>query len=112
MNFAALFGALVAAHALCDYPLQGDFLAKAKNRAAPIPGVPWYQALASHAIIHGGAVALITGMPILGVCEAIAHAFIDDAKCTGKIGFNADQALHVACKLIWAFIAGVVLWTR
>lgn len=33
---------LLAGHALCDYPLQGDFLAKAKNRAAPLPGVPWY----------------------------------------------------------------------
>jgi hypothetical protein len=43
MNVALLFGALVAAHALCDYPLQGDFLARAKNRAAPIAGVPWYQ---------------------------------------------------------------------
>ena len=32
---------LMVGHALADYPLQGDFLAKAKNRTAPIPGVPW-----------------------------------------------------------------------
>lgn len=104
MNAAVLFGALVAAHALCDYPLQGDFLARAKNRFAPLPGVPWYQALGSHAIIHGGGVALITGMPILGVAEALAHAAIDDAKCAGRIGFNADQALHVLCKVLWVAI--------
>jgi hypothetical protein len=112
VSIIVLFGALVAGHALCDYPLQGDFLARAKNRAAPLPGVPWYQALGSHAAIHGGAVALITGVPMLGLCEAALHAFIDDLKCTGRIGFNADQALHVVCKAVWAAVAGAVLWSR
>lgn len=110
MSAPALFGALLAGHALCDYPLQGDFLARAKNRFAPLPGVPWYQALGSHAIIHGGAVALITGMPLLGLAETLAHAVIDDAKCAGRIGFNTDQALHVVCKAMW--VAGAFLWTR
>lgn len=105
MNTLTLFGALIVGHALCDYPLQGDFLARAKNRTAPVPGVPWYQALGSHAIIHGGAVALLTGIPLLGVAEALIHAAIDDSKCTGKIGFNADQALHIAFKALWVAIA-------
>jgi len=96
---------LLAAHALADYPLQGDFLAKAKNRAAPIPGVPFYQALGAHAVIHGGFVALITGVWWLGLAEVAAHALIDDAKCTGKIDFNTDQVLHVACKLFWVAAA-------
>jgi hypothetical protein len=109
MTFLPLFGALIAAYALCDYPLQGDFLARAKNRAAPIPGVPWYQALGAHAIIHGGAVALLTGSPLLGLAEVLAHATIDDAKCTGKIGFNTDQTLHIACKAAWAALAVSVL---
>jgi hypothetical protein len=109
MSSATLFGALVVAHAVCDYPLQGDFLARAKNRAAPIPGVPWYQALAAHSIIHGGAVALLTGVPLLGLAEVAVHALTDDAKCTGKIGFNADQSIHIACKLFWTLIAGAML---
>ena len=29
--------ALIAGHCLADYPLQGDFLSKAKNRTAPFP---------------------------------------------------------------------------
>ncbi|WP_312052289.1 hypothetical protein [Brevundimonas diminuta] len=58
MSGIELFAALIVAHVVCDYPLQGDFLAKAKSRFAPIPGVPWQQALGAHAIMHGGAVAL------------------------------------------------------
>ena len=34
MNIELMAIALVAGHALADYPLQGDFLAKAKNPAA------------------------------------------------------------------------------
>lgn len=93
---------LLAAHALCDYPLQGDFLARGKNHKAPLPGVPWYQCLAAHALIHGGAVSLITGSLGLGIAETLAHAAIDYGKSTGLYGFDADQALHVGCKLIWA----------
>lgn len=92
---------LLAAHALCDYPLQGDFLAKAKNVRLPIPGIPWYQAMAAHALIHGGAVALLTGSWRLGIAETVAHFFIDNAKCRGKLTFNQDQAIHVICKVIW-----------
>lgn len=90
---------LLAWHALADYPLQGDFLAKAKNRLAPIPGVPWWQALSAHALIHAAGVAFITGNLWLGLFELVAHWLIDDAKCRGKLTFNQDQALHAVCKL-------------
>lgn len=106
MSGIELFAALLVAHAVCDYPLQGDFLARAKSRALPIPGVPWYQALGAHSVMHGGAVWLLTGVPLLGLAEAAAHAAIDDAKCTGRIGFNADQGAHIACKALWVLIAG------
>lgn len=99
-----MFGALVVGHALADYPLQGDFLSRAKSRAAPIPGVPWWQALGAHAVIHGGFVALITGSLLLGAAETLIHAITDDAKCRGKISFNTDQAIHLACKLLWVLI--------
>jgi hypothetical protein len=100
-----LFAALIVGHAIADYPLQGDFLARAKNRAMPIPGVPWYQALGAHSVMHGGVVWLLTGIPLLGAGETVSHAIIDDCKCTGKFGFNADQSLHVFCKALWAAIA-------
>ena len=100
-----MLAALIAAHALCDYPLQGDFLAKAKNRHAPIPGVPWWQALGAHAAIHGGAVVLITGIWWLGLLEAASHFLIDDLKCSGRLSFNGDQAAHVLCKVLWVAVA-------
>lgn len=100
-----MFALMVFAHALADYPLQGDFLSKAKNRTAPIPGVPWWQAMAAHAVIHGGFVALITGHWWLGALEVAIHAATDDAKCRGRLTFNQDQAIHVACKFAWALIA-------
>lgn len=93
---------LIAGHAIADYPLQGDFLAKAKNRFAPIPGVPWYQALGAHSIIHGGFVGVITGSLWLGLAETVVHFLIDDAKCAGRISYNTDQSLHIACKVAWA----------
>lgn len=102
MTPVELFAAMVVGHAIADYPLQGDFLAKAKNRAMPIPGVPWFQALGAHAVMHGGMVWAITGSVWFGLAETAAHAAIDDAKCTGKLSFNGDQALHIACKLLWS----------
>lgn len=100
--------ALIAAHALCDYPLQGDFLSRAKNRAAPLPGVPWYQAMGAHAAIHGGAVGLVTGVWWLGVAEFAAHFLIDDLKCRGRLSFDGDQIAHLVCKAAWvaAVVAG------
>lgn len=104
------FARLVFGHMLADYPLQGDFLARGKNASAPLPGVPWPLIVFSHAIIHGGMVLLITGSLWLMLAETIAHALIDHAKCTGHFqgrcgsperAFIVDQALHIACKVLW-----------
>jgi hypothetical protein len=96
---------LFAGHALCDYPLQGDFLARGKNHTAPLPGVPWYQCLAAHSLIHAGAVVLITHSPWLALAELVIHAATDHAKCAGHISFNVDQAIHYGCKVLWWLIA-------
>lgn len=93
---------LLVVHALCDYPLQGDFLSRAKNPTAPIPGVPWLWAMTAHAAIHGGGVGLVTNSTSLGVAEFVAHGLIDWAKCRGWLSFSADQWLHIACKVVWA----------
>lgn len=96
---------LLAGHALADYPLQGDFLATAKNRNTEVGKVFWPHALFAHALIHGGFVVCLTGQFALGLCEAAIHAVTDWLKCEGKISLNTDQAVHVLCKLLWAAIA-------
>ena len=97
--------ALFAAHFFFDYAGQGDFMSKAKNRLSPIPTIPWQQVLFGHAFIHGAAVALITGVWWLLVLELVIHFVTDDAKCRGKISYNADQAIHYASKVLWWLIA-------
>lgn len=108
-----LFGLLVG-HAIADFALQTPTMAKFKNwntPPEPPPGqkmVPcWPYWLGSHALIHGGAVYVVTGIWWLGLIETVLHAFIDAYKCAGWYGPHTDQALHVACKLyyvalIWA----------
>lgn len=101
---------LFAGHALCDYPLQGDFLARGKNAFAPIPGVPWFQCLFGHALIHAGMVYLITRSLWMAAAEFAIHFATDYAKCAGWFGkkpersFNVDQAIHYTCKILWAVL--------
>lgn len=95
--------ALLGAHALADYPLQGPFLSEAKNPRKPIPGVPWWQAMSAHAGIHGALVALVTGVWWLALPEFVIHFATDHAKCSGRLSFDQDQFIHVMCKL-WALV--------
>lgn len=94
---------LAVGHALADYPLQGDFLARAKE--GRVPGVSPAVALFMHSLIHGGLVAYVVGIWWIGVLELVAHYLIDTAKLCGSISFRTDQTLHLACKLVWAVIA-------
>ena len=93
---AEIFALLIAAHFVCDYPLQGDFLTTAKQKG---PLRLWH--LFGHASIHGGAVLLVTGSLALAVAETLAHTAIDEAKTRGVTTFAQDQSLHVICKVLW-----------
>lgn len=106
-GFGAAWQALLwmlIGHAIADYPLQGDWLSKAKNHTLHlVPGEAiWLGALLSHAAIHAGAVRLVTGSWLLAACEFAAHAAIDRTKCAGLLSYNRDQLAHVACKIVWA----------
>jgi hypothetical protein len=114
MTPAALTFALLASHAVCDFALQSDAMAKGKNRhnrTTPPPGAKyqpsWTHWLTAHAMIHGAGVALVTGIWWLGALEAVCHWLIDFNKCDNRIGMNTDQGLHLACKVAWLAIA---LW--
>ena len=103
---------LIAGHALADFALQSEAMALGKNRhIQPTPtdsgGLPaWPYWLTGHALIHGGSVALITGVWWLGLAETVLHWLVDYAKCEDWIGFHTDQGLHVASKFLW-WVLGV-----
>jgi hypothetical protein len=110
----ALFFALLIGHALADFPWQGEYLARFKNRHHPGQDIRghsetvWPYVLTAHALIHAGVVWLITGSFFLGLLEFVLHWVIDLAKNEGWSNFHIDQGLHVATKvlivvlLVWA----------
>ena len=99
---------LLAAHFVADYPLQGDFLAKAKNKNVDLGlGSIWFLALLGHSLIHSAAVLLITGSLIFAAIELVGHFFIDLAKCNNCISFNLDQYWHLSFKVLYIILIGV-----
>ena len=108
-----LFYALIMGHAVADFPLQGRFLAMAKDRHNKLPssegeGFPrtlWIFALTVHSLIHGATLWLITGSVVFALAENIVHWFIDLAKCEKLTTFSQDQGLHVLCKAVFAILA-------
>jgi len=100
---------LLVGHAVADFPLQAGPMATEKCRRSTTPlqtSVPWYYWLSAHAVIHGGAVAWITGSLTLGLLETVVHWVIDFGKCENWFGIHVDQALHVGCKVLWC----VLVW--
>lgn len=108
LSAMSALGWLMVIHALTDFPLQGDFLARAKNHRAPVAGVPWRVALAMHCLIVAGGVALILPWPY-AVIEFFFHWITDWTKNEGQFGegekgFLVDQLWHVFARLVyWYF---------
>lgn len=104
-----LFAAFIVIHALADFPLQGDYLARQKTRGTADSRSEWIIALCAHSVIHAGGVWLATGSIVYGAAEFVLHFMIDLAKGERAFGIAVDQALHVACKLAYVvliFMAG------
>lgn len=104
---AVMFWLLVG-HAVGDFALQTEWMVRSKNptrrRSAGSQrrDLIWIHVLSGHALIHGGAVALATGMVWLGIAETLAHWAIDYGKSNRLYGFHVDQFLHLGCKVLWA----------
>ena len=99
---------LLVGHAVADFALQSDVMAKGKNRhnkVTPPPGQEykacWPMWLLAHGLIHGGVVYYITGSVALGVFETITHSAIDFCKCEGLTEPYSDQIIHLTTKIFY-----------
>lgn len=113
--FALLF-ALLIGHSLADFPLQGDFISRGKNRHLEPPKLAdgkespknlWVYLMSAHCLIHAGFVWLMTGFLAFAMAEFVLHWVIDVLKCENKTTFALDQWLHIFCKIVFVGI----LWS-
>lgn len=104
------FFLLMVGHCLADFPLQGDFLAKAKDHTTELGKEWWMIALPAHAIIHGGMVFFATHSLYCGILEIGNHTIIDYYKCSKRIDIWQDQLLHLSCKFAYmALLSGGIM---
>jgi hypothetical protein len=110
-----LFFAFSIGHAIADFPLQGEFLSRGKNRHIPPPPLSdggssprrlWIYLMSAHTLTHAGMVWIICGSPLLAFAEFVIHWAIDAMKCERVTGFESDQWLHLLTKA--AYVA--VIW--
>ena len=105
------FFLLLCGHALTDFALQSEVMAKGKNRHKRPEYIPdgqkympcWFYWLSAHALISGGAVYLITGQLHWGLVETVIHWIADFIKCENKTNPHQDQFLHIASKALYLF---------
>lgn len=100
-----LFSILLAVHFLCDFPLQGDFVAVHKSRHVD-PN--WPIILLAHCFIHGLGVYIV--LKALGHESNVAmvsmwfmvlsHFIIDFMKNDSRLTFFQDQMAHLIIVII------------
>ncbi len=105
---------LIAGHGLADFALQPSEMGKGKNRNRKVdlasippgqtPATVWPYWLTAHAAVHALVVYLFTGSILLACLEWAAHWIIDFFKCENVLSVHQDQALHIACKVLWVFL--------
>lgn len=120
INFIEMLFLLMLGHAVADFALQGDVMAKGKNRnRMPEPGqVPpgqkymptWGYWLSAHSGVHAAAVYVVTGSTLLAAGEFILHWLIDFGKCENWYGVNLDQFLHFYSKFLIALFGSGALY--
>jgi len=109
-----LFLKLIFAHAIADFLLQPDKMAKYKSSHTPPsknlipkgedPQSFWIHFLLAHAMINGAAIYALTSIAWMAFVEIFVHAYIDYQKCESKISIHQDQLLHLLSKIIYILI--------
>lgn len=113
MDLVTITFLMLAGHSVCDFALQTEWVATNKNRHVRDRftntqqlklQLIWPWLLSAHSLTHGLAIYLITQKISLALAETVVHWWIDFGKNEAWFGFHTDQALHVAFKLLWAYL--------
>lgn len=111
-----LFFLLLCAHAIGDFALQTDTMARSKNRHATPPKTydplihgklqaTWFYYLSTHALCNGFMVYFVTNNFCIGMLETLSHWLIDFAKGENlHKNIHLDQFLHLVTKIIWLIL--------
>ena len=108
MSIIIEFFELCIGHAVADFWAQSPEMRKSKgwdNFVKSGNVKVWPYALTAHALIHGGAVYVITGNAALGFAEFVCHWLIDYGKCDHWYNVHVDQGAHIGCKALWSVLA-------
>lgn len=108
---------LLFLHALADFTLQTDVMAKGKNRRSEIKNYEhwvnvlgrdpkrfkkcWGYWLTAHALIHGGVIGLVFGNWYIALFEVVMHWIIDFCKCEEILNPHQDQFLHFLSRILY-----------
>lgn len=117
MWYFEIFLKLILAHAITDFAMQNDAMARYKSilNLPSVNDIPksdkpssfWPYFLFNHAAINGAGVWIATGTWLFCLFEIPIHAMIDHMKCRGWININQDQFLHLLSKL---FYMALIIW--
>lgn len=111
--FFETFILLMFAHAIADFALQSDSMAKGKNRHAfdPSKAPPgqkpvncWFWWMLAHALVNGGFFYFVTSNLMIGIVETIVHFIVDFLKCENKTNPHQDQGIHLAFIVVYSII--------
>ena len=102
MSYVSLLMLLILVHFVVDYQFQSDFVARNKNRHLNETPIPACYVMFAHASCHALPLWFLLSPP-LAMAELVLHYTIDVCKCEGLTNIHVDQALHVACKVVWAW---------
>jgi len=104
---------LLFAHGIADFALQSDMMARGKNRhvfdksKAPPGQKPcncWFWWMLAHSLANGGLYYLFTSNILIGLIESIVHFIVDCVKCENITNPHQDQAIHIACIILYSIL--------
>lgn len=110
MNFIEILFMMLFLHALGDFALQSESMAKGKNKHLKPEYIPegqkykitWFYWLSAHAFIQGGLIFIFFPVVWIAITEVIFHFVLDFLKCENITNPHIDQISHILLRIIYS----------